>query len=305
MCCDICLRLVDYNSGNSIICGRTMEFAETLKSKICIIPLNTKFYSNKLEWFNEFGFVCIKILNTDIIVDGMNDKGLSCGILVMDDTIYPSISKQSIAITDICSYILGTCGTTTDAINVLNSVDIMGVTIPVINKILGLHIVIHDRNGVSIVCEINNRNEIYYTDGVVTNGPIYPSQLIMREEYFRTKICKFHSSSVERFIKLSELKRICLPESYDDKGIIQLICRMFNTVDIIRGVSESIRDYGIIYGTTQWIFIKDLTSKMIYYRSQNDMTLRRINLNKINFTGTIHYSDISMDDTEPTIIDLI
>ncbi len=295
MCCDICIHSADYSNDNkNIICGRTMEFAEPLKSKFIFMP------RNKIvrDWTNPYGFVGVKILDTDIIVDGMNEKGLSCGLLVMDDTKYHSGS--GISITDICSYILGTCVNVNDAINVLSNINIIGVPIPVIDRLLGLHIVIHDAHGVSIVCEINDENKIYYTEGVVTNGPDYPTQLGIRDGYL---ICDKYSLSIDRFIKLSELKRVCIPESYDVKGIIQLICRIFNTVDIIRGVSESIRDYGIIYSTTQWVLIKDLTSKIIYYRSQNNMTLRRINLNNIDFTRD--YTEISIDDIEPTIIDLI
>lgn len=86
------------------------------------------------------------------------------------------------------------------------------------------------------------------------------------------------------------------------------MCHMFNNVDIIRGVSRSIRQYGAkqveIYGITHWLIIKDLTSKIIYYRSYNDMTLRRLDLNTIDFSGSTIYSDISIDDLEPTIIDV-
>lgn len=297
MCCDICLRLFDYCEGNNVICGRTMEFAEPLNSKLCFVPRNGNLY----------GFIGVKILDTDVIVDGMNEKGLSCGILVMDDTIYHPMTENSVAITNICSYILSLCSTTDEAITILNNINIHGVSIPVINRLLGLHIVVHDIHGINIVCEINTENEIYYTDGVVTNGPNYPSQLVIWNDYIHNNYVpnKSHWSSIARFIKLSELKRISIPESYDALGLVQLICRICNNVDIIRGVSESEREYGIIYGTTQWSIIKDLTSKIIYFRSQNNMTLRRIDLNNIDFSGATSYTEISIDDLTPTIIDIV
>ena len=307
MCCDLCLRLSDYNidNENNIVCGRTMEFAEPLKSKLCVIPRNKHLSSVtpscNFEWTSTLGFVGINILDTNIIVDGMNEVGLSCGLLVMDDTKYYPVTGRSIAISDICSYILSTCSNVNEAINILSNIDIYGSVIPVINRLLGLHIVVHDAYGMSIVCQLTDKRNIYYTNGVVTNGPDYPSQLSIlnsNNKSFSTW------SSVGRFIKLTELKHLCLPESYDGIGLVQLICHIFNNVDIIRGVSASTRDHGIIYSNTQWMIIKDLTEKILYYRSYNNMTLRRLDLNKIDFSSSKLYSEIPIDDMTPSIIDI-
>jgi len=218
----------------------------------------------------------------------------------MDETKYKNIVKPAISILDVCKWMLGTCSTVHEAINLLTKINIYGASIPALNRIIGLHIVIHDAYGLSIVCEISDSsNNIYQTKGIVTNGPNYP------EQYRENKLIISDSlSSINRFIKLSELKHLCVPESLDNIGLVHLICHMFNTVDIVRGTVLSKRPYGYIYHITQWCLIKDLTHKIIYYRSYNDMTLHRLDLKTIDFSNDNIYTEISIDSTTPTILDI-
>lgn len=373
MCCDVRLCLCDYtsttfsseiiesspvliNNEDATVCGRTMEFSEPLISRISIVPRGKNFCSKtpsySLEWVSRFGHVAIKILDTDIVVDGMNEIGLSCGILTLDATKYSPVTGRSISILNICSWILSLCETVEDASELLKSVQIYGETIPMLNRIIGLHIVIHDSKGSSIVCELSEHHimNIYYTHGVITNGPYYPQQLEILNAYINENINLSYNqssfnldnlrpswseerdpsnldglrpsrsedrgslnlnnlrpswSSITRFVKLSELKRLAILESRDSKGLVQLLCHMFNNVDIIRGLSSSNRIYGKIYETTQWCLIKDLTLKQLYYRSYNNMTLRHIDLTNIDFSGSISYPDLLIDDFAPATITII
>lgn len=332
MCSDIRLLLAEYCEKYGIVCGRTMEFREPLNSKLVIVPKNKSFISitpfYTLEWINIYGYVGIKVLDSpeenspqcdssgknsprcvnDIIVDGMNEVGLSCGVLTLDDTYYEEISGSSvkaISILDICAWILGTCSSVYDAIDELKTVKIWGEPIPILNRLIGLHIIIHDIKGNSIVCELLESGlNICSTDGVVTNGPPFPQQLEILQQYREVnKSISDNWSSITRFIKLSELKRLCIPESLDTLGLVQLISHMFNNIDIIRGVSNDYR-YDNPHQITQWCLVKDLTYKLIYFRSYNNMSLRRLDLNKINFSETPIYPEILLDDAHPTIFDI-
>lgn len=312
MCCDIGLSSSDYNPDNKdcIVCGRTMEYNEPLYSKLYFVSRNMSFHSitpvNKLEWCSKFGYIAIKVLDR-VIVDGMNETGFSCGILTLDTTVYSPVTARSISILDICGWLLGLCETVDDAIDLLRSVQIYGEVVPVLNRVIGLHIVIHDRKGMNIVCEISegHRINIYYTDGVVANIPTYPEQLAILQAYRdKTITISDDISSTARFIKLSELKRVCIPETADGIGLVNLLCHMFNTVDIIKGMASSKREQGKIYNTTHWCFIKDLTSRQIYYRSYNSMTLHHIDMNTIDFSGTKIYPEISIDNMPPIMIDI-
>ena len=327
MCCDVCLNLADYLSmadTNCIICGRTMEFAEHVNSKIHVVPRGKTFVSltpiYRFEWISRYGYVGVNILDTDVIVDGMNEVGLSCGLLAIDDTKYPNVTGISISILDVCSWILGLSSTAFEAIDLLRQVQIYGAPVPNLNRIIGAHIVIHDPKqstalsgqmpkGFNFVCEIYEFDiKFYCTNGIVTNGPHFPSHMSILDSYYKTPdlIIGKHEdhSSIMRFIKLSEFKRMCLPETYNNTGLLNLLCHMFNSVDIIRGVSISDGDNGPLLTATQWCLFKDITSKIIYYRSYNNLTLRSINLNNLDFSGSTTYSEISICDLSPLIVNI-
>lgn len=309
MCCDICF------GDCGVICGRTMEFAEPLNSTLIIVPKGTRSISATpscfFEWVSIYGYVGIKVLNLRSVVDGVNEKGLSCGILTMDETIYKPVDGIAISIMDVCSWLLGSYSNVEDAVTALNKVQIWGAKIEALGRIIGLHIVLHDSFGANVVCEIlgSHNIRIHNTNGVVTNGPSYPKQLNILDEYRNGSLvndihCLKQWSSITRFIKLSELKRMTVPESFDSVGIANYIMHLFNNVDIVTGISPSERPSGTIYEKTQWCFIKDLTNRIIYYRSYNDMTLRRLDLNHIDFSGFTTYTEINIDSISPTIIDL-
>ncbi len=53
--------------------------------------------------------------------------------------------------------------------------------------------------------------------------------------------------------------------------------------------------------STQWVVLKDLNNKILYYRSYNDGTLKMIDMKKLR-PDSVEKS-ISMDDEKPTVID--
>jgi choloylglycine hydrolase len=292
-----------------------MEFSEPLNSKLVVVPKGNRFISATpscfFEWISIYGYVGIRVLNLRSVVDGVNEMGLSCGILTMDETIYQPVTGVAISIMDVCSWLLGSFSNVIDAVTALQKVQIWGSKIESLGRTIGLHIVMHDSLGANVVCEIlgSHNITIHNTNGVVTNGPPYPEQLRILDEYrngsmIDNKQCSQQWSSITRFIKLSELKRMTVPEPLDSAGIANHIMHLFNNVDIVKGVSPSERPTGIIYEKTQWCFVKDLTNRIIYYRSYNDMTLRRLNLKDIDFSGLTTYTEIDIDSTTPTIIDI-
>lgn len=311
MCGDIQL-----SSDEFIICGRTMEFCEPLASKLIISPRGSLFKTSiGMEWYSTFGFVGISVLDMNSVIEGMNELGFSCGILTLEATKYtgiigidiPEKDTSIMSILDVCDWLLGQCFTVEDAIYLLKSVTIWGESIPIINRLIGLHIVLHDSLGRNGVCEIiNGELQIYSNElGIATNGPPFPHQLNNLQQYQRGTVhIRDGWSSATRFVKLAEMKRLCKSENNTPLGLVHLVCHMFNNVDIPCGVSISKRDHEEICETTQWVVIKNLTERIIYYRVYNDMCLRRITFSDLDFSGATHYKSISIDVSEPICVDM-
>ena len=307
MCCDVILSTGDYCNQcvPSFVCGRTMEFVEDLESCIKIIPRGMRFSSTTpsyvLEWISRYGYASVNVLGTNIAVDGMNEEGLSCGVLAMDSTEYTVHTGKSISILDVCSFVLGTCRETREAVSVLQKMQFYGEMVPKINRVIGMHIIIHDRSGNSMLIQISkNGVRMYCPDGVVTNGPHYHAHKKLLKEFrlelgtnpgIQNRAFSDENSSTSRFIKLSELKRVCIPERangvVNSTSLLKLLYHMFNRVDIIKGTCVSNRESGEVYPTTQWCLFKDLSRGMLYYKSYDNPNLKSVNLSEIDFSQGI------------------
>ena len=82
-------------------------------------------------------------------------------------------------------------------------------------------------------------------------------------------------------------------QAKDARAARNLALHILNDIDIPKGV---VRDKGALGKTsddyTQWVAVKDLTHLLYDYRRYEDLDLRRIDLNKIEF-GTIKSGFIS------------
>jgi len=84
MCTGITLIAKD----GSAVYGRTMEWGTfDLLSRLAIVPPGTRFQGlipdveqPGMSWTTKLGFVGIDALERDMIVDGMNQAGLACGL---------------------------------------------------------------------------------------------------------------------------------------------------------------------------------------------------------------------------------
>jgi choloylglycine hydrolase len=289
-----------------------MEFSVPMHSKIVFYTRGQRYTSEcpphckPLTWVSKYGFIGIQVFDMTSPVDGINEAGLSCGILTLDATEYPLIKKGDlvVAITDVCHYLLATCQTTTQAVSNLNKITIWGNPVSFLDKIIGLHLSIHDRYGSNVVVEIlSGKLHIYDNPhGVLTNGPPLPEQFELLKTYKQGLLTiPDDSSSITRFIKLSCLKDVVIiPNTV--LGIVQLFCHLFNTVDIIEGTTPSTQYGPNNFEITQWMIIKDLVTGDIWYRSYNDFTLRSIKMNQIDFTR--EYDHILICANKPYIIDM-
>jgi choloylglycine hydrolase len=75
------------------------------------------------------------------------------------------------------------------------------------------------------------------------------------------------------------------------------------TVDIPHGLIEPPLMSGTLFSDfTQWVVFKNLKDKIFYYRSCNDGTLKKVDMKKLELSGSAEKS-ISMDDENATVID--
>ena len=86
---DACTSFSVVAKDGAILIGRSLEFGLPLESKVMIVPRDFKFTSpapdgkEGLSWQAKYGFVGMNTRGLDLTPDGLNEAGLSVGLLYL------------------------------------------------------------------------------------------------------------------------------------------------------------------------------------------------------------------------------
>jgi len=328
-CTDIQITATD---GSQII-ARSMEFAMQLDSDIVSVPKGTPFTSTTPDgkpaasWKSKFGYLMVNGLKQQFVVDGMNDQGVAFEYLYLPgETTYMSIpagkNSQAIPYFNLGAWILGNFGTVEEIRKALASVSIYQQTLPATgDMVFPLHAIIHDASGKGIVVEfVKGKMEISDYVGVATNSPVYAWHVTNLLRYVNLSPYNPHPlvingvsydangqgagqlglpgdiSPASRFVKMAYLRQSAYPVA-DAAAAINLAEHIMNNVDIPAGMTRAKVDDKESTETTEWTVFKDLTHKVFYYHSYQDMTMRSIDLSKIDFSEKAPQLSIPITNT--------
>jgi choloylglycine hydrolase len=317
--------------GNPYVSGRTMDFHGVLNARVVKVPVNRSFTSEAppgvdagttqegKKWIGKYGFIAINYHGLDLYSDGMNTEGLSVGLLWLEETKYPqpvpSDASKSVTITDSVAYFLSTSATVADVVKSLDDVIIWGNVVPELGpSVPGLHLVVHDRDGNTLIVEFIDTKVVryqYYSScgqdkwisgnnaddglptGVVTNSPPYNKQL---EQYYnRKKPMRILGGNLskDRFTRASILRNL-IPEKLPQKHLrdfnsassldqqrVQFVVQLLNRVELteMEYENETIDSYTI------WSIVRDHTHKTLYWFDNMNHNLRAIELDKVDFNN--------------------
>jgi choloylglycine hydrolase len=317
-CTDIRLKTQD----NAIIIGRTLEFALDLKSNLRNSARGRNFQQQTpigkpaKNWTAKYGYLHLDVLDVDMTVDGMNEAGLSFEYLYLPgETTYQDIpagkENQAISYLNFGDWVLSNFQTVAEVRAALPEIFVFGQKIAATqNTIFPLHAAIHDASGAGIVVEfIDGKMKIYDNKiGVMTNSPTYNWHLTNLRNYLNLKPTNPQAvkadgitfaatgqgagmvglpgdaSPPSRFVKMAIMLQTAIPATNASEAI-NLAQHIINNVDIPLGfIREAQNNNTFTNEYTQWTVFKDLTNKVFYYRTYGDLTLRSINLNKVNFS---------------------
>jgi len=317
-----------FKTKNKVLAGRTMDFIIPMQSQVIVFNRDLNMSSTapdgstSLQWTSKYGFVGINAFHINSVDEGMNEKGLTCGFLVLDSTVYPPIDPSknnvSLAIMDFCVWVLGNFQTVSEVEAALSQsqIRVWGDKLPVLNIVLGLHIPIHDALGNNLVIEFLDGKIVTYNNilGILTNDPPLPYQYQNLEQYvylspnisqtvtINDYTFKAYSnaglhllpgswSPMDRFVRLATLIRYV----NEDNGLLA-VTHILDSVYVTNGMEigyfPAFKRY--VYGKTRWSTIKDLTNKAFYFRT-DDGAIRAIYLNRVNFNDGTKHTPINID----------
>lgn len=324
----------------TVLISRTMEFAQDLQSNLRTSPRGRVFKTttpnNKpgITWQSKYGYVYVDGFGMDASFDGMNEAGLTFGYLYLPDAgqyqiIPEGKDSQAIPYSVFGDWVMSNFKTIDEVKDALKHVYVTKQIIPQLgNAILPAHASIYDASGKGIVVEFrDNKIDVYENIGVLTNSPFYDWHLTNLRNYLNLSpnntqaVSKdgFTYNSVgmgsgafglpgdasptSRFVKLSFMAtNVYKVENAAD--LVNLGQHIINNFDLPSGYVRADDNGKTVTDTTQWAVFRDITNKMFYYRTYNDMTLRFVDLKKLDFSekapalkmpisGTPHITDVT------------
>lgn len=304
----------------TLLITRSMEFGQDLQSNVRTSPRGrvviTTTPNNKpgLGWTAKYGYIYIDGFNVDASFDGMNETGLTFEFLYLPgETQYQTIpagkDKQAIPYSLFGDWVLANFKTIDEVKAALNNVYVSNQVIPQIgNATLPAHASIYDASGKGIVVEFyNEKINVFDNIGIMTNSPKYDWHVTNLRNYINLSAINANAitkngitydsvgqgsgavglpgdaSPPSRFVKIAFMqKNVFMAQNAGD--LVNLAEHIINNVDLPSGYVQSVISGQTETDITQWVVFKDITHKMFYYRTYNDMTLRAIALDKLDFS---------------------
>jgi choloylglycine hydrolase len=171
----------------AVVFGRTQEWGTfDLRSRVVIIPrgyaMQTEMPDGKkgLAWTTKYGTVGLDVIEKDLLIDGMNEKGLLVNLFYHEGYAEyaeydPKKAAKSVSILALTPYLLTSFESVDEVRKALAELSVVGQYLEAIGGAPPVHMMVTDRSGKAIVIEFTKGITTIHDAplGVITNGPNY------------------------------------------------------------------------------------------------------------------------------------
>lgn len=305
-------------ADGSVVYARTMEYGQDLASKVAIFPAGSPFVgltpdgaAKGLRFRAKYGFVGMNAFGTNIVCDGLNEKGLMVGMLLFPGYAgyqpYAS-GKAGSTITQfqVGDWLLSQCATVAEAKREIAKIRVcQGPTVldgvPIGD--LPLHYTIHDATGASAVVEYVG-GELRIHDNplsVLTNSPDFDWMLTYLSNTVNLSATNVPALDLKgyvvrqtgqgsgmlglpgdftppsRFVRMTALTQSALPAA-NAEAAVSLAMTIIGNVDIPKGAVRGVEDGKPIYDVTEWTAVADAARGRYYWQTYADKNWRYVDL---------------------------
>jgi choloylglycine hydrolase len=154
---------------------------------------------------------------------------------------------------------------------------------------------------------VNGKVNVYDSIGIMTNSPTYPWQITNLRNYLNLSPYSPKALTVNgitysatgqgagmvglpgdisppsRFAKVAFYVTSVYP-AFTRDDVLNQAEHIINNVDIPAGVARTLDNGKESSDTTQWVVFKDLTHKILYFRTYNNMTLRAVTMSNVDLS---------------------
>jgi len=316
MCTNFALFSTGTNSTYAIT-ARAMEFTGSLGTQIQITPQGQSFpvasltpATNPLTWKNKYGYVAMTGGNSEFsaATDGLNEMGLSVGLLWLPGTQYPTAeaSTQPIILNGaLGDWILGNFASVESLKSALNSITVININEQYPTANFPLHYIVSDNTGANLIIEfVNGAMQTYQPEnGVMTNAPPYPYHLANQSNYVNLSVKnspqvwwgqEINGSGClgmpgdytppSRFVRATMLQQSA--QNYTPKNLqeaIGLATRILTSFGIAMG-SQADTNNPQVGDYTLWGVIRDHKNLVYYFYTSFNNNLSAIDLKELDLS---------------------
>jgi choloylglycine hydrolase len=306
-----CTGITLTSSDSAFVTARTIEWGESkLNSELVSVGRSAVPNSPTVAHVttNTYGYVGIAIENTDFVVEGLNEKGLSAGLFFFPGYgDYGTAKKGEVVIGDmqLVSWLLGNFSNVAEVKHALQNVRLQSSV-----KGAGtVHFRVLDATGAQIVIEaIDGKLTVMDNPvGVLTNSPDFKWQMTNLNNYVNLKTGSATATEwgkvqlkafgagaglmglpgditpPSRFVRAA-LMQNSMPEALTTDETVLYAFKILNAFEIPIGLElPDTKTKTPLLSAVQWTSGSDLTNKVFYFRTHDDSQIRRIDLKTIDF----------------------
>ena len=319
---DACTGISLIAKDGAVVYGRTMEWGSfDLNSQVVIVSRGRTFTAHTpdkkpgVSWTGQYGFVGLDGLDAEVILDGMNEKGLAVGGFYHPgfaeyQKYDPEKASECMGPGDVIAYLLSTCATMEEARAAIARVRVTAVVAPPIGMAPPAHYIVTEPSGKAIVIEYL-KGELKIFDaplGVITNAPTYDWHEINLRNYINLSPVALPGKRIEeldfkplgggsgmiglpgdftppsRFVRAVAFSQTARPTPTGEETVYELF-RILDNFNVPLGAAEGEGEAKTkgMRSSTIWTTVWDTKNQALYYHTQNNRRVRMVDFGKLDF----------------------
>jgi choloylglycine hydrolase len=300
----------------TFVSGRTLEFGISFDISIIVVPRNYEIVGQTRlgvgkKWKAKYASVGVMLADNEVILDGINEKGLSVGSFYFPgfagySVTTPENQAISMSSSDITQWIVSQFATVDEVRAAIENGEV--AISPVLTpgfppEVQPFHFIVYDKSGKALVIEPIDGKLVLYDNplGAMANSPTFDWHMTNLRNYVALNPNNVPPVSIfgetfkqlgqgsgmlglpgdftppSRFVRAAAFSATAIPEKDADKGILQIF-HILNNFDIPVGVAREVHD-GVIHSDyTMLTVARDSKNLRFYYNTYDDQTIRMVDL---------------------------
>lgn len=309
-------------TDGAVVYGRTMEWGSfDLNSQVVVVPRGHEFIAHTPDktpgftWKGKYGFVGLDGLDAEVVLDGMNEKGLAVGGFYHPgfaeyQKYDPAQASESMGPGDVIAYLLSTCATVDEARDAIARVRVTPVVAPPIGMAPPAHYLVTEPSGKALVIEyLNGELRLFEAPlGVITNSPTYDWHETNLRNYINLSAVALPGKNIadldfqplgggsgmiglpgdftppSRFVRAVAFSKSARTTPTGEETFYEVF-RILDNFNVPLGAAEGEGEAKTkgMRSSTIWTTVWDTKNKALYYHTQNNRRVRMVDFDKINF----------------------